>query len=112
MSVQRGLPVTKTGKPRWTDIPLWLLELLDPPWSVTRQGVHNALKQACVAAGVAPFGPHMLRHRRASLWSAQGVPPAVAAGRLGHTVATFVGTYTHVVPVDEIDAQRLAALLR
>lgn len=105
------VPVTKTGKPRWTVIPRWLIELLNPPFNTNRQQVHNALKAGCDAAKVRPFGPHMLRHRRASLWSAQGVPPAQAAAWLGHTVETYLRTYTHVVSSNEIAAHRLAALL-
>lgn len=105
------VPVTKTGRPRWVPLPLWLSGLLAPPWNVNRQTVHNALKAACRVASVAPFGPHMLRHRRASLWSAQGVAPAQAAAWLGHTVKTYLETYTHVVSVEEIEAHRLAALL-
>lgn len=105
------VPVTKTGRPRWVPAPDWLTEKLEPPWGVSRQRTHNALKAACEHAGVRPFGPHMLRHRRASLWSAQGVAPAQAAAWLGHSVKTYLDTYTWVIPVDEIDAHRLAALL-
>lgn len=117
MSVDRTacrllVPVSKTGRPRWIPVPRWLVELLNPPWPVNRQTVHNALKTACRGADVTPFGPHMLRHRRASLWSAQGVPPAEAAARLGHTVKTYLDTYTHVVAGTEIEAHRLAALFR
>lgn len=106
------VPVTKTGHPRWVPVPPWLRDVLEPPWPVNRQTVHNALKAACTAADVKPFGPHMLRHRRASLWSAQHVAPAQAAEWLGHTVETYLSTYTHVVAVEEIAPQRLAALLR
>lgn len=106
------VPTSKTGRPRWAPLPLWLADVLEPPWSVNRQTVHNALKAACRDAGGKPFGPHMLRHRRASLWSGQHVPPAEAAARLGHTVETYLRTYTHVVPVEEIPAHRLEALLR
>lgn len=106
------VPTSKTGRPRWAPVAPWLLELLSPPWRVNRHTVHNALKDACEAAKVEPFGPHMLRHRRASLWSAQHVAPAEAAARLGHTVKTYLDTYTHVVAGSEIPAHRLEALLR
>lgn len=106
------VPVSKTGRPRWTPLPLWLAAVIEPPWQVNRQTIHNALKAGCRHAGARPFGPHTLRHRRGSLWSAQGVPPAVAAERLGHTVQTYLQTYTHVVAGSEIDAHRLEALLR
>lgn len=106
------VPVTKTGRPRWVPVPEWLLGLLKPPWRGNRQAIHNALKAACVLAEVNPFGPHMLRHRRASLWHAQGVTPVDAAAWLGHSVKTYLSTYTHVMPVSEIDAHRLALLLR
>lgn len=106
------VPTSKTGRPRWTPLPRWLADVLEPPWAVNRQTVHNALKAACRDIDGEPFGPHMLRHRRASLWNAQHVPPAEAAARLGHTVETYLRTYTHVVPVEEIPAHRLEALLR
>lgn len=102
--------VSKTG-PRWVPVPVWLLERLEPPWPVTRQTVHNALKTACADAGVAAFGPHMLRHRRASLWHLQGVPPVQAAAWLGHSPREHLATYTHVMPVGEVGGHRLAALL-
>lgn len=106
------VPTSKTGRPRWAPLPRWLGEALEPPWPVNRNTVHNALKAACDDAGVNRFGPHALRHRRASLWSAQGVPPAQAAAWLGHTVETYLRAYTHVVAGSEIEAHRLAALLR
>lgn len=105
------VPVSKNGQPRWAPAAPWLVDILEPPWFVNRQTVHNALKAGGVAAGVKPFGPHMLRHRRGSLWNAQGVPPAQAAAWLGHSVQTYLSTYTWVVPTEEIPAHELARLL-
>lgn len=105
------VPVTKTGAPRWVPLSSWLNELVNPPWQVTRQTLHHALRRACVGLGVSPFGPHMLRHRRASLWSAQHVAPAQAAAWLGHSVETYLRLYTHVIAGNEIPAQALASLL-
>jgi integrase len=44
-----------------------------------------AITRACKAAGVPTFSPHDLRHRRATLWHLQGVPPVEAASWLGHS---------------------------
>jgi integrase len=42
------------------------------------------------------YGPHALRHRRATLWINAGVPPREVAYRLGHqNTSTTLDTYTH-----------------
>jgi integrase len=48
--------------------------------------------------GLTPlFSPHDPRHRRATLWHLQGVPPAEAASWLGHLPQEHLRTYAHVV---------------
>jgi integrase len=71
----------------------------------------TALTRACVAAGVATFSPHDLRHRRVSLLHAQGLPWARIGERVGHAdLVTTARTYTHVlVSEDELDFDRLLA---
>lgn len=104
---------SKTGRPRWVPCPPWLYDILVLPRSGNRQIVHNAIKRACKDAGVQPFGPHMLRHRRATLWHQQGVYATELAARLGHSrPSTSLDVYSHVRRLEEAPAQRLASLLR
>ncbi len=78
---------------------------------MTRQKVYNAVRAGCVSAGVEPFGPHALRHRRASILHDR-MSPARAAEMLGHTVEEHLRTYAHVMPVAEVAVQDLVSLLR
>lgn len=101
---------SKTRVARWAPCPQWLeVEL---PIGGSRQTIHHAVKRACKNAGVAPFGPHMLRHRRATLWHQQGVTPVEAAARLGHSPVEHLRTYAHVRRLSEVPAQLLDSLLR
>jgi integrase len=69
----------------------------------TNSGARNAMLRACRLAGVHAFTPHDLRHRRASLWHAQGVPDRQVQERIGHErLSTTQDVYTHVV-VDPTD---------
>lgn len=54
-------------------------------------------RDARASAGV-QFVPYALRHRRASLWIAEGVPLPTVAEWLGHTVAVLAQRYAHHVP--------------
>lgn len=101
--------VAKTNQGRWVPAPDLLVDALMErlPFHGDRSRVGGALRRA-----KAGFSPHDLRHRRASLWSAQGVPPAQAAAWLGHTVDVYLRTYTHVIVDEEISAQDLSSLLR
>jgi integrase len=105
---------SKTGRPRWVPCPPWLCQhLCAGVPRLSRQVVHNALKRACKDAGVAPFGPHMLRHRRATLWHQQGVVAVELAARLGHSKPSMsLDVYSHVPRLSEAPAHRLDALLR
>jgi len=48
---------------------------------------------------------HGLRHTSATLMLANGVPPKVAAERLGHADATlFTNLYSHVTPTMQREA--------
>jgi integrase len=44
---------------------------------------------------------HDLRHHHASVLLSAGVSPALVAERLGHTIATLLSTYAHVIRSDE-----------
>lgn len=57
----------------------------------------KAQRRTCEAAGVAYFPPSCLRHYRASLWAAEGVPFTTIQARLGHTQATTTTNYLREV---------------
>lgn len=66
--------------------------------NVTRVAASAAMRRACQLAGIASFSPHDLRHRRLSLWHAQGVPARELAARAGHAKASLtLDVYSHVV---------------
>lgn len=95
---------------RWVPCPDWLIAGLMErlPTGVNRHAMGRAMHEITDGA----ISPHDLRHRRASLWHLQGVPPAEAASWLGHTTNVYLSTYAHVMPVGEIEGQDLASLLR
>ena len=99
----------KTGRARMIPASELLVDALLErlPFSGTRNRANAALRHVN-----ASFSPHDLRHRRASLWSAQNVPAAQAAEWLGHTVATYHARYTHVIVDEEISDAHLRELLR
>jgi len=56
--------------------------------------------------------PHLLRHRRGSLWHQQGVVAVELARRLGHAKASMsLDVYSHAKPLREITDHELASLL-
>jgi integrase len=58
------------------------------------------------------YSPHDLRHPRGSLWRASGMPARELAERMGHSKASMsLDVYTHVMPPEEADTERIAALL-
>lgn len=78
------------------------------PQSLSRQ-----LADLSVLAGLPRLTAHGLRHTSATLMLASGIPPKVAAERLGHADATlFTNLYSHVTPTMQRDAaDRLGAAL-
>lgn len=78
------------------------------PQSLSRQ-----LADLSVLAGLPRLTAHGLRHTSATLMLASGVPPKVAAERLGHADATlFTNLYSHVTPTMQREAaDRLGAAL-
>jgi integrase len=72
----------------------------------------DALARASRAAGLPLYSPHDLRHRRGSLWHAAGMPARELAERMGNTKASMsLDVYTDVMPPDEVDVERLRALV-
>ena len=63
--------------------------------------------------GLPRLTAHGLRHTSATLMLASGVPPKVAAERLGHADPTlFTNLYSHVTPTMQRDAaERIGSLL-
>jgi integrase len=105
------IATSKTGRPRWVQPPLFLLESVlelcprDDRHAdrrvfeqVTGDRLRTALTRACTAAGVPAFSPHDLRHRRVSLMHLAGVPWARIGEQVGHDdITTTSRVYTHVV---------------
>jgi integrase len=77
------------------------------------QGLSRLLAQLSVEAGLPRLTAHGLRHSSATLMLASGVPPKVAAERLGHADPTlFTNLYSHVTPTMQRDAaERLGTAL-
>jgi integrase len=55
---------------------------------------------------------HGLRHTMVTIWLTAGVPVKVVAERTGHTVATMLSTYAHVIPGSQAAAASQVAALR
>ena len=57
--------------------------------------------------------PHKWRHRRISLWLAQGLSPAELTARTGHADQnTTLNVYSHVMPPEEATQEAVEAALR
>ena len=77
------------------------------PFRTTRVTVWRKLTD------VSTIHPHLLRHRRGSLWHQQGVVAVELARRLGHAKASLsLDLYSHAKPLREIAAHDLASLLK
>ena len=76
------------------------------------QTVLRVMERACKSAGIPHYHPHDLRHRRISLWHAQGVPAREIGDRVGQRqISTTLDTYTHVLIGAEIPNEALNELL-
>jgi hypothetical protein len=54
-----------------------------------------------------------LRHRRITIWHQSGVPARELAERAGHARASMsLDVYSHVMPPDEVSAERSVSFLR
>jgi integrase len=66
----------------------------------------NVWRPAVEAAGLAPLGPHNLKHTRVALLAAAGVDPMEIARRAGHSSVAFpYDRYGHLFP----EAETIAA---
>jgi integrase len=115
-----------TRRVLWRQVPDWLMQaLLDtvPPddrtpgrrlFSDLREGaMRDAIGRACRSAKIPLYSPHDLRHRRGSLWHASGMPARQLAELLGHSKPSMsLDVYTHVMPPEEVESERVMALLR
>jgi integrase len=74
--------------------------------------MRDAMMRACRSAGIPGYSPHDLRHRRGSLWHANGMPARELAERMGHSkVSMSLDVYTHVMAPEEAAAERILALI-
>lgn len=97
----------KSSQSRWVPMPRVLLQeiaerQLRPDAAalpeLQQHSLYNAMDNACRRAGLLHYHPHDLRHRRASLWIAQGLPLTDLGVRIGHAdLTTTLRVYAHVV---------------
>ena len=114
-----------TRRVLWREVPVWLMEVLletVPPddrtpgrrlfMDLNEGTMRDAIGRACRSVGIPLYSPHDLRHRRGSLWHASGMPARELAARMGHSKASMsLDVYTHVMPPDEVPAERVLSLL-
>ncbi|MFL5926889.1 MAG: tyrosine recombinase XerC [Gaiellaceae bacterium] len=116
---------TKTRKPLWVELHPALADALEAalPHRRFRQdearlfgdsgadALRTAIAKACKAAGLPPFSPHDLRHRRISLLHLRGVPWARIGEFVGQRDLTVTAnTYTHVL-ADETEVNYAKLLM-
>ncbi len=66
--------------------------------NLTASIVRRDIEFACRDAGIAHYHPHDLRHRRISLWTAQGIDAVTVKTWAGHARASMsLDTYGHVI---------------
>jgi integrase len=109
---------TKTRQALWVELPDVLADAIertlgpredrDPSArlfrNVSADRLRTGIGRACLAAGVPPFSPHDLRHRRISLLHRQGLSWAEIARFVGQRKLSLTAdTYSHVM----IDSQEL-----
>ena len=74
--------------------------------------MRDAMARARRSAKIPLHSPHDLRHRRGSLWHASGMPARELSERTGHSKASMsLDVYTHVMPPDDVPAERVLSLL-
>jgi integrase len=108
--VSKGRTKTAAGQ-RWLRIPDALLDEIDSlvpledrhhdrlvfP-NLTKAAVRDGLYLACRNAKIASYSPHDLRHRRISLWVAQGFDPVAIKTWAGHARTSMtLDVYSHVI---------------
>ena len=117
---------TKRDKARWVYLPEWLIDAIEATCpledrtpdrrvfqGVTEATAYQTMTRACQTAGVPHYHPHDLRHRRITIWHQSGVPARELAERAGHARPSMsLDVYSHVMPPDEIAADRFRAVIR
>jgi integrase len=109
--ISRARTKGRTAGQRWLPVPPELLDeigelvpledrhrdrLVFP--RLTDNQVRDHLSRACRNAGIAHYHPHDLRHRRISLWFAEGFDPQRVKTWAGHARASMsLDVYAHVV---------------
>jgi integrase len=116
---------TKRDRARWVYLPAWLMEAIEETCpledrvpdrrvfgGITEASAYQAMVTACRNAKVPHYHPHDLRHRRVTLWHQSGVPARELAERAGHGRPSMsLDVYSHVMPADEVAADRFLALI-
>ncbi|MEJ7793693.1 MAG: site-specific integrase [Gaiellaceae bacterium] len=116
---------TKRDRARWVYLPEWLIAAIQQtcPFDdrtperhvfqgITEASAYQAMLRACQTAGVPHYHPHDLRHRRITIWHQSGVPARELAERAGHARPSMsLDVYSHVMPADEIAADKFQSLL-
>ncbi|HET6683064.1 MAG TPA: site-specific integrase [Gaiella sp.] len=117
---------TKSRRGKWVPVPGWLMEEIEATCpledrlpdrrvfaGVDEAGLRNAMLRACRTAKIPVYSPHDLRHRRITIWHHAGVPMREIQERVGHSRASItLDVYSHVMPVSEVPADELRALMR
>ena len=117
---------TKRDQARWVYLPEWLIETIEATCpledrvperrvfgGITEASAYQAMSRACRNAKVPHYSPHSLRHRRITIWHQAGVPARELAERAGHARASMsLDVYSHVMPPDEVAAEKFLPLLR
>jgi integrase len=79
---------------------------------ITEASAYQTMLRACRNAKVPHYHPHDLRHRRITIWHQSGVVGRELAERAGHARPSMsLDVYSHVMPLDEVPADSLEALL-
>jgi integrase len=117
--------ITKTRRGLWVELPGALADAIEASLPHRRfrdpdarlfaesgaDALRTAIAKACRAAGVPPFSPHDLRHRRISLLHLRGMPWARIGEFVGQrSLSVTADTYTHVLSDEkELDYEWLIA---
>jgi len=116
---------TKRDKARWVYLPEWLIAAIEQTCpledrtparkvfqGITEASAYQTMLRACQTAGTPHYHPHDLRHRRITVWHQSGVPARELAERAGHSRPSMsLDVYSHVMPADEIPADRFQNLI-
>jgi integrase len=106
-------------------LPEWLIEAIENTCpledrtperrvfqGVTEATAYQTMLRACKTGGIPHYHPHDLRHRRITIWHQSGVPARELAERAGHSRPSMsLDVYSHVMPADEIAADKFTNLL-